>query len=406
MQILFLTSARFPTQKAYGYQIVKKCESLAKLDHQVTLLFPALAPRQAKSMCTQENPDVQSYYRVNKIFDVQAARTLPLIDRFYQNTQYSWIWPWLKIMAFSLQSGILVRRYRRAERVTIWTRDFYTIVVLQLGGWLHPGDLLVYECHGLPQRMMSIFKPILRRISKILVVTAEIKTELHGMGVGAEKILVISSGVDQAAFQIDANKEDCRHRTQLPSSNRIIGYVGKFQTFDLEKGIDNLIRCFVHIPAAYNPLLLFVGGPLDHVEDYYRIADGLGIRRKSLRFVDFQSREEIPYWIKSCDVCVIPSPVKKFFSDYSSPVKMFEYMAAGVPIVASTLPSIQDVIRDGENGVLVIPDDPRSLATGITRVLSDQVFAESISRNGLRDVERYSFDTIARKSLDFILSTP
>jgi len=72
-------------------------------------------------------------------------------------------------------------------------------------------------------------------------------------------------------------------------------------------------------------------------------------------------------------------------------------MAAGKPIVASNLPSIREVLRDGENAVLVEPGSPTALTSGLRRVLEDRKLAERIGRRAFDEVAEYSWDCRAER---------
>jgi glycosyltransferase involved in cell wall biosynthesis len=90
---------------------------------------------------------------------------------------------------------------------------------------------------------------------------------------------------------------------------------------------------------------------------------------------------------------------------YTSPLKLFEYMAAGVPVVASDLPALREVLRDGENAVLVAPDDPGALAQGIRRVLEDKPLADRLAAQARRDAQAHTWTARAQAILEFIART-
>ena len=87
---------------------------------------------------------------------------------------------------------------------------------------------------------------------------------------------------------------------------------------------------------------------------------------------------------------------------YTSPMKLFEYMAVGRPIVASHIPSIAEILNE-ENSVLVKPDDPEALARGIRFVLENNEFAEKISSQAYIDVQKYTWEARAKLISDFII---
>ena len=85
---------------------------------------------------------------------------------------------------------------------------------------------------------------------------------------------------------------------------------------------------------------------------------------------------------------------------HTSPLKAFEAMAAGRPILASDLPSSREFLRHGENAWLVPPDDPVALAEGLARLLGDDALSERIARTAFADAVAFSWDARARRLLD------
>ena len=90
-------------------------------------------------------------------------------------------------------------------------------------------------------------------------------------------------------------------------------------------------------------------------------------------------------------------------TDWMSPLKMFEYMAAARPIVASDLPALREVLRDRENAVLVEPDNAAALADGLRCLLGDASLAHRLATQARRDVEAYTWENRARIILDFAM---
>ena len=138
------------------------------------------------------------------------------------------------------------------------------------------------------------------------------------------------------------------------------------------------------------------------VPHYLDRADSLGISRQLLKFVDRVPNSEVPRVMKACDVCTIPWPWTEFSAYYTSPLKLFEYMASGVPIVASDLPSMKEILRHDENAWLVRLGDPLALAEGIRVLLSDRKRAESLAKAARQDVRSYTWEARAGRIIELI----
>ena len=111
---------------------------------------------------------------------------------------------------------------------------------------------------------------------------------------------------------------------------------------------------------------------------------------------------EIPYYLKSADVLVLPNSGKSNISkEWTSPIKMFEYMASKKPIIASDLPSLREILNEN-NAVLVRSDDFKALVNGIKMALNNINFSAKISTQAFKDVKQYTWEKRANNIIRFI----
>ena len=244
------------------------------------------------------------------------------------------------------------------------------------------------------------------RLDALIVITSQLKRlYIESTKIAPEKVFIAPDGVDLDRFQIMETQLECRQRLGLPLDRQIIGYIGRFQTLGAEKGIPELVQAMKHLIKKYPdnpPLLLCVGGPMDCVPYYQSIAEKHNVPMENLKFVDRVPIDQVPYWIRACDVVAIPFPWNEHMAYYTSPMKLFEYMAVGVPIVASDLPSLREVLKHDENAILVKPGDPESLAKGIQTVLSVPNLARRIAQQAKINVRKYTWESRARIILNAI----
>lgn len=385
MRLFYIANARLPTEKAHGYQICKMCEAFALNGAQVTLLHPYRHQMDARLSSTS----VFDYYGLRPIFEVQ---TLPnwdivLLNRFIPDR---WFTPLFFAHAF-VWANYSARKARQQGADVYYTRDS------TIAYWLvRFGIPTVYEAHVVPKGAQ---RWLLQKVARsswlrlVVVLTSYIKQHFVDMGFAEDKVIVLPDGVDLSLFDNVPSQAECRQRLGLPLDRPIIGYIGRFQTMEMEKGISDLVRAMKYVPSYNNsePLLLCVGGPMDIVPKYLEIARQEGVPESRLKFVDRVPNVEVPYWIRACDGASIPWPWTEFSAYYTSPLKLFEYMAAGVPIVASDLPSIREVLRHGENAWLVPPGDPKALAEGIRHLLENPDIAKMLAQQVGKEVQRYTW---------------
>jgi glycosyltransferase involved in cell wall biosynthesis len=84
---------------------------------------------------------------------------------------------------------------------------------------------------------------------------------------------------------------------------------------------------------------------------------------------------------------------------HTSPIKLFEALAAGRPIIATDLPSSREILREGETARLVAPGEPAALAAAIQALLQDRDLAERLARTAWGEAPRYSWDARAKAIL-------
>jgi glycosyltransferase involved in cell wall biosynthesis len=91
-------------------------------------------------------------------------------------------------------------------------------------------------------------------------------------------------------------------------------------------------------------------------------------------------------WLRAGDVGALVYPPLDHYSRYMSPMKVFEYMAAGIAILATELPSLTHLLRHGENSWVVPAGDVASMARGITTLLEDPTLRTRLASQGRQDV--------------------
>ena len=106
---------------------------------------------------------------------------------------------------------------------------------------------------------------------------------------------------------------------------------------------------------------------------------------------------EVPARLREAGVLALPNPASAISSEFTSPLKLFEYMASGRPIVASNLPSLREVLRDGENALLVEPGNPQALTAGIERIKNDPALGARLAARAAEDVRQFTWTRRAER---------
>ncbi|HRV83157.1 MAG TPA: glycosyltransferase, partial [Planctomycetota bacterium] len=143
---------------------------------------------------------------------------------------------------------------------------------------------------------------------------------------------------------------------------------------------------------------LVAGGMNADVARLAKRAEGLA----NVRLDGFQPPDRIPLYLAAGDLGVVPNRSQPAISArYTSPLKVFEAMAARLPLVVSDLPSLRDILGS-QDALFVAPDDPVALAQGIASLLSDPTLRENLGRSlGARAVE-HTFEARAQRILEWM----
>ncbi|MCD6471081.1 glycosyltransferase family 4 protein, partial [bacterium] len=141
-------------------------------------------------------------------------------------------------------------------------------------------------------------------------------------------------------------------------------------------------------------VLFIVGGTKKEIEKYKRKS------KENIYFIEFQKQEKVPIYLKAADILVLPnSATEEISKSYTSPLKLFEYMASKRPIVASNLSSIREIVN--ENDVLFFrPNDEKDLALKIEKLIYDKALQNRLIKNAYRKVKNYTWEKRAKKIVD------
>ncbi|WP_149537285.1 glycosyltransferase family 4 protein [Siccirubricoccus phaeus] len=192
-----------------------------------------------------------------------------------------------------------------------------------------------------------------RAADRALPVTEVLAGHLRAAGVAPARILVVPNGIDLAEFPAPA--------PPAPKPVVTLGFVGFVRDWH---GLDAVVRAIAGFRGNV-PLELLVVGEGPARPGLEKLAAELGIADR-VRFTGLQGREAIPDLVAGFDIALQPAAVA-----YASPLKVFEYMAAGRAIVAPDQPNLREVLADGETALLFAPETPGAMWAAVERLARD-----------------------------------
>lgn len=373
MKIIYINNSRLPTEKAHGYQICKMCEQFAQAGAEVELWFPA---RQSRI-----KEDAFNFYGVKPIFRIREINSFNWLrfDKYLGRLSF-WLNSWFFFM---------VLFFTKVDRgAVVYTRNIEISWLFNL-----KKNKAIYEDHRWPETKVWLYKFLAKTNDRIVVITAALKNLYVANGFNKNKILVAPDGVDISEFNLPIAKKEARRLAGLPLDKKVVMYTGHLYEW---KGAQTLADAAGLL--GDDIAVVFIGGAEDDIKKFKNKNSG----RKNILIIGYIRHGRIPLFLKAADVLVLPNlGDEKISSSYTSPLKLFEYMAAARPIAASDLPSIREILNIN-NSILVEPGDAKSLANGIKQVLSDKELGDKISRQAYSDVQKYAWEKRAKSILKFI----
>jgi glycogen synthase len=203
-------------------------------------------------------------------------------------------------------------------------------------------------------------------------------------GLPNDKLVMVPNGVNTHGYDIESDYETFRAKFALPEE-KIVLFVGRLV---YEKGIHILINAVPKILGKVNAKFIIVGSGYMK-EQLLNIVRSMGLEHKVL-FEGFLDEATLLKLQKCADVSVVPSLFEPFG------IVALEAMAAKSPVVASDTGGLSEIIEHDVTGVKVYPNNPDSLAWGITKILQNEAYAKQIRDHAyLRVLERYDWEKIA-----------
>ncbi len=363
MRILYFADIRFPLERANGIQTMETCHALVERGHAVALVVKG---------------DTQSPPRDPFAFYGLPPKPSLFIERANAPAGAG------TMARVGYMSFALGRALGKGRADVIMTRDLgVASFLLRLPRSMRAP--LVYESHGyapavaaaLPDMIPSAKAPGPGKLARLrarelsvwqhadgyAAITQGIVDHMTSLGGTRQRTAVVPDGVRRVAADPGP----------LPAEP-IVGYAGHLYAW---KGVDALLRALTLVPAAR---ALIVGGH-EKEPDLARLkslALELGIGER-VTFTGQVEPAKVPDLLARAMILVLPNPASAISTHFTSPLKLFEYMAAGRAIVASDLPAIREILQDGETALLVEPAEPQAIAGAIERLLEDRAFAQRLA---------------------------
>ncbi|WEK47788.1 MAG: glycosyltransferase family 4 protein [Candidatus Andeanibacterium colombiense] len=363
-----------PLHKADRDQAVSTAAAFARRGHEVTLLLPRLA-----------GDGVVDSAMLRDYFDVTGDfRTVQVPVRWAGTPALPSLW-WL-------------RRVLKSQLVTDADVLFSRIPAMLAVGERSPVPFVTDHYRPWPDDL-PMLRPLIRRTARqrhclgILTHSDFAAESYRRCGVSDDKLLVAHNGAELGRFEPALTPAEARRMVGLDPDRPTVVYAGRINE---KKGLDQVLAL-----AGLRPEVAFVlvgsesEGPIERAAREH----------PNLQVFPWQGPRTLAPFLFAADVLVVPpssAPLEQF-GNCVLPIKLFAYFAAGRPILAPEAADTVGFLRQRENALLVMPDDPQAAASALDELLGDRALAARLGEAARSEALLLSWDRRAEKIETFLL---
>jgi glycosyltransferase involved in cell wall biosynthesis len=373
MKIACISTTRVPSDTANSIQVMKACQALARLGHEVHLLVPQWGREGSTPW-----PLLAEQYGLQEPFEITWLPTHPRLKR----NDFAWL---------------AVNRAARlgAEAIYTWTGQSAVFALLRRMP-------VLFEMHDLPTgKLGPLWFRLFRALpgkKRLLPITHALRRALESSfgGFPDEQVVIAPNGVDLEQYQNLPAPAKARRELGLPEAVTVLCsghlYAGR--------GVDLFLMLAARFPEAS---FVWVGGRPEDVAFYQMLAARDGV--SNLTFTGFIPQNRLPCYQAAADVLLMPYARTIAGSSggnsaaICSPMKMFDYLAAGRAILTSDLPVIHEVLSE-DTALFAPPEDLEAWSAALQPMLNNPNLRERLSANARAAAESYTWLTRARRALE------
>jgi glycosyltransferase involved in cell wall biosynthesis len=376
-KLIYISNTRLPSEKANSYQIMQMCNSFS-------MCFDVVELWTGKARNSKDFAEIENVYRYYNIPESFALKKFFQFDSKFLFLISEFIWANFRNLVFSLNVSFHLIKHRKSKNVFIYTRVWLLLYVLLFFKKIRLIDnKIFYESHKFSSFLMG---PLLK-IDGVIVINNYLK------GLYLERnltsVLLAHDGVN-----IDEYKEISSYQFNSYKKKYIVLYTGSLFSW---KGVHIIVDALRYLPDEIE--LVCIGGSGNYLKDFKKYVEKSNNSDRILVIPHISKAELIDY-VENSDVLVLPNSVKDKMNLYTSPIKLFEYMASKRPIVASNISAIKEILNHNENAFLFESDNPKDLALKIKNAINYD--CKKMVDNAYIQATKYTWNNRAETIASFI----
>ena len=372
MRVAFISASQVPSRAANSIEVMKVCQAFVDLEHDVHLWIPG--PEKDISWS-----ELKSFYGLRDEFEIHWMRSATRLKRY----------------DFCLRSVMDARRWG-AELYYMWPFQAAAIAAR----WNLPSLL---EVHDRPQGRFGprLFRQYLqgRGARRILPITNALYQWLdqhYEIPDRSGFVVIAPSGVDLERYKNLPDSPEARRMIELPEKITV-GYTGHLYP---GRGLELMLEL-----ARTNPdiQLLWAGGEASAIERWRSRIQRSGV--ENLHLLGFVPNEQVPLVQAACDILLLPHERRVAASSggdiaaFTSPMKLFVYMASSRTILASDLPVLREVLHE-KNSAFAPSGNIDAWNVQLRRLVGDPELRATLAKQAFEEVKKYTWVARAQKSLE------
>jgi glycosyltransferase involved in cell wall biosynthesis len=373
-RIVYIYLNELDRESANMNQTLNMVQSFGKIS-EVTLVVGWVSKRSFSS--------ILEFFRIKQNFSLKRVPISLILSNLFLEKASRFIFCFLTL--FHL-------KFKKYD--VIFTRDFgFLFFLTKVPKFLKPKAKIIFESHKVYHIVSEKVsfeqeKKALLEANTIVAITGGIKDDLvKFFEIEKDLIAVFSDGVNTENFakvKVDKKMRSAVH----------IVYTGTFKDW---KGVDVLVKSVKYIGSEGVKIKLIggIGEDRDRIE---KLVKEEGLEDK-ISVKGFLSQDDMIRELKSSDIAVIPNLKTDIGERYTSPLKLFEYLACGLPIVCSDLPSMREVLVEGKNALFFEPENEKDLSQKIDYLIENFSLREKMGSKNFEDSKKYSWENRAKNIL-------
>ena len=381
MRLVYLTDAQIPSRATNAMQVMRMCAAFARHGADVTLVHPHRFGNKPEGF----DGDVFGFYGVPRSFRIRTLPT-PLTLALSRRRRLSAV-----LRSFPAAVYLLWRSRPGADPFVAYGRSFggawLALRARRLWGRRSACRGVSIELHDAPRTARAW--TVVERADRVFVISQA----LHDFMLTKNPALAGSLAIEHDCADDGGSASRGNDRAPVREALRltdsvVVGYTGRV---NVEKGAQTVLDA-ADLMASEGVSFLIVG----------KVYDLLGERADAMsnvRLVGFVPPSEVRRFVAAMDILVLPTSASIPYAAYTSPLKLFEYMTSGLPIVCADLPVLHEVVEHERDVLFFTPDDGNSLAAAIRRLREEPGLASRLASAAAARSRLYSWDARARRIL-------